>query len=392
LREKERAKPFDQAQGRENTRANSLAAVPHLWRAPPLWIMASSLKASSSTKDFHSILASYDYPLPPELLAKEPASPRDSAKLLIFDRANQSVRFDVFRNVQNYLPRDCVLVLNQTKVIPAKIMLKKQTGGTVSVLFLSKTSETITVLASGSLRPGDTLAWERYCTFSVKKRNDREAVLVPSVSIEQFLDLLRTHGETPLPPYLKDSPLKEDRRRTEYQTVFARKEGSVAAPTAGLHFTEHLLMEIEKNGRAVVSITLHVNLGTFAPLTEEQWREGKLHTEYYSIDQHTAEVLAEAKKQHRPIVAVGTTTVRALESASDGITLKNLTGSTDLFITENYQPHFVDHLITNFHVPKSSLMMLVSAFTGRQKLLDLYQQAIGKRMRFFSFGDAMIIL
>jgi S-adenosylmethionine:tRNA ribosyltransferase-isomerase len=338
------------------------------------------------------VLTEYDYDLPPALIAKKPASPRDSARLMIYNRADSSVKFDVFSKIIEYLPKDCVLVFNQTKVIPAKFELKKTTGGTVPALLIETRKNEIVVLASGSLKPDEILKWGNRCSFKVMCRTEREAVLKPSTCIKAFQILLNKYGQTPLPPYLKDSPLSENRRRKEYQTIFAKDNGSVAAPTAGLHFTKDLIKKIIQAGHEIEYVTLHVNLGTFAPLTDKQMKTGKLHLEHFSIDKSTIARLNDAKKLGRPIVAIGTTTVRTLESASEGKSLKRLSGSTDLFITENYKPHFVDHLITNFHVPKSSLMMLVSAFTGRQKLINLYKQAIDERIRFFSFGDGMMII
>ncbi len=207
-----------------------------------------------------------------------------------------------------------------------------------------------------------------------------------------MISLLSEYGETPLPPYMKNSPLSELQRRTEYQTVFAKTEGSVAAPTAGLHFSENLIKKIEQSGRSVAYITLHVGLGTFAPLTEENWLQKGLHREYYEIDASTAEILTKAKSEGRKIIAVGTTTVRALESEVKDNSITAGSGSTNLFITEGTPLKFVDHLITNFHVPRSSLLMLVSALTGREKLLEIYRKAIKERMRLFSFGDGMLIL
>jgi S-adenosylmethionine:tRNA ribosyltransferase-isomerase len=283
---------------------------------------------------FPELLASYDYTFPPELIAKEPISPRDAARLLIYDRASGSVRFDTFANITDHLPPNAVIVFNRTKVIPAKLSLKKITGGAVSALLLSVQPDTLTVLASGALKQGDKLIWQAGHSFTVLIRRNQEAVLKPSFPMSDLKDLLNRFGETPLPPYMKDSPLPEERRRAEYQTVFAQEEGSVAAPTAGLHFTESLIKKIEQSGRGVATLTLHVHLGTFAPLTEEQWNTKRLHTEYYSIDPETVTLLNEAKASGRPIVAVGTTTVRTLESASDerGVIVRPA-GGTDLFLT-----------------------------------------------------------
>lgn len=341
---------------------------------------------------FQKLLASYDYQFPPELLAKEPASPRDSARLLIYNRKNDSVMFDTFANITKYLPENAVLVMNRTKVIPAKISLTKNTGGKVSALVLERTDETVKVLASGSFKTGDILQWQGGHSFAVLSRTDQEAILKPSFAITQLDALLEQFGETPLPPYMKDSPLTEENRRSEYQTVFALDKGSVAAPTAGLHFTQELITKIIQSGRSISYISLKVGLGTFSSLTESHIKTGTLHYETYAIDPDTAAVLNAAKAEGRPIIAVGTTSVRTLESATVNGKLTKLEGSTNLFITESSKLHFVDTLITNFHVPRSSLLMLVSAFTGREKLLALYQQAIKERLRLFSFGDGMLIV
>ncbi len=341
---------------------------------------------------FDSLLSSYNYSFPSELIAKEPVTPRDSARLLVYTRSSDALVFDTFANICDYLPENCVVVFNKTKVIPAKMTLKKYTGGLISALYLETVGDAIRVLASGALKQGDILRWTKDLSFEVKHRHDTQAILIPSFPVAELLSKLLQHGETPLPPYMKDSPMPEARRRSEYQTVFAHENGSVAAPTAGLHFTEALIKKITASGRSVEYITLHVGLGTFAPLTEEQVKKNVLHEEFYSIDAGTAERLGVAKKDGRPIVAVGTTTVRTLESASYKGVITRPQGSTKLFMTDEYKLRFVDALITNFHVPKSSLLMLVSSFTGRKKLLELYQKAIEQKIRLFSFGDGMLIL
>lgn len=337
-------------------------------------------------------LAPFDYSLPPELIAQSPADPRDSAKLLVYNRKTKQTSFDIFRNIVDYLPHDCVLVFNQTKVFPARMRLTRETGGKISALYLEEHHGKIRTMAEGKLKPGDRLDWQDGHFFIVEERDGKFTLLRPSFPINDLKKLLETHGETPLPPYIKESPLTEEQRRAEYQTVYAQQTGSVAAPTAGLHFTDELIKNIEKSGRHVRFVTLHVGLGTFAPVTEEHWKEKKLHEEWYEIDPATAALLNEAKREHRPIIAVGTTTVRTLESAAQDGELMRLTGVTDIFISENDHPQFVDGLVTNFHVSRSSLMMLVSAFIGRQTLLDLYKQAIDKKFRFFSFGDGMLII
>ena len=365
--------------------------------------------------DFEKTLASYSYELPSELIATTPAHPRDSARLLIYNRKNDRVDLDTFHNIGTYLRKNAVLILNDTKVFPARMILKKSTGGKIEALYLSQQNDHITVLATGKLRPEEILQWEDGHAFTVIKRNGKEAILQPNFPLSTFLSLLEAHGHIPLPPYIEKSPLSESDRRREYQTVFARDSGSIAAPTAGLHFTQELLDVLRSQGISIEYVTLHVHLGTFAPLEEDQWEKKKLHTERYHITADTAERLNAAKKEGRPIVAVGTTTVRTLESACDQnspvgawhakplrmplkrshaylLSLQKLSGSTSLFLTESSPLHFVDHVITNFHLPGTSLLMLVAAFTGREKLMELYQKAVDEKMRFYSFGDGMLIV
>ncbi len=346
------------------------------------------------------VLAPFDYSFPQEVIAQSPATPRDSAKLLIYDRAAKNTSFATFADIIDYLPKNCVLVFNQTKVFPARFHLTKETGGKIGALYIEQKGNHLRVIADGKFQAGDTLTWIDDHFFLVEERDGKYAVLTPSFPMENLRSLLEQHGETPLPPYIKESPLTEEQRRSEYQTVYASQNGSVAAPTAGLHFTEELIKKIEQSGRHVRYVTLHVNLGTFAPLTDDHWKEKKLHEEFYEIDPDTAALLNKAKREHQPIIAVGTTTVRTLESAclpddrtpTRTQTLVRLSGITDIFITENDQLQFVDGLITNFHVPRSSLLMMVSALTGRETLLGLYKQAIDKDFRFFSFGDGMLII
>ncbi len=342
--------------------------------------------------ELDAALAPYDYQFPQELIAITPAQPRDSAKLLVHDRSSNQTSFSAFSHITDYLPRNAVLVFNRTKVIPARMHLTKDTGGAIEALYLGTKSDALHVMASGKIAEGDRLVWQDGHTFTVRKRDGKYAELQPSFLMSDLHALLERFGETPLPPYIKDSPLSETEKRSEYQTVFATDAGSVAAPTAGLHFTPELLKKIEAHGCSIAFVTLHVNLGTFAPITEEHIKNKKLHEEWYEIDPETAAFLNQAKAEGRPIIAVGTTSVRTLESATIDHQLQHLSGITDIFIDEHDQLQFVDGLITNFHVPKSSLLMLVSAFVGRETLLDLYSQAIERKFRLFSFGDGMMIL
>ena len=341
---------------------------------------------------FEKLLQSYNYTFPAELIAQKPASPRDSAKLLVYDRATKTVLHATYKDLPHYLEPGSVLVLNQTKVLPARIEVTKSTGGKARLLYIKHSSKNATFLSDRPLTSGDTLSVNKKISFQVVKRDNQFYILKPNFSTTELWGILTKYGITPLPPYIKNSPLTGKKLLQEYNTVFAKELGSVAAPTASLHFTKQLLTAIRKAGVDIVYVTLHVSLGTFAPLTEQQWKSKKLHKEYYEIDTITAQKLNEAKKQGKKITAVGTTVVRTLESASNKTgKLTKLKGETSLFLTEHSQLHCVDNLITNFHVPKSSLLMLVSAFIGRKKLLALYQAAIKKHYRLFSFGDGMFI-
>jgi S-adenosylmethionine:tRNA ribosyltransferase-isomerase len=231
------------------------------------------------------------------------------------------------------------------------------------------------------------------CTLTVLEKTTKGYLLKPNFPITQIYDILEKHGTTPIPPYIKNPNLEEQKLREDYQTIFAKHQGSVAAPTASLHFSEKLIEKIKSAGIQIEYVTLHVGLGTFAPLTEDHIKSGNLHEEWYEVSTDTAERLNQAKEQGKIIIPVGTTSTRTLESASDeNHKLKKLTGTTTLFIQENYQFKFADSIITNFHVPKSSLLMLVSAFATRKKLLEIYKTAITKNYKLFSFGDGMLIL
>ena len=344
-------------------------------------------------KKFEQFLKLYDYFLPSELIAKKPVSPRDSAKLLVFKRKTKQVLFDTFKNLGKYLPQNSVLVLNDTRVLPARLVIKKPTGGLARILYISKKGSLLEFLSDRNLEIGWKVEVNSKIFFIVKNKIGGHYFLKPSFSVNKTFEVLEKYGITPIPPYIKNISLSEKQLRREYQTVFADRKGSVAAPTASLHFTKKLLAGLKKSGIQIVFTTLHVNLGTFSPLSEELFKKSKLHTEYFEISRKSVDILNKAKKENRPIIAVGTTVVRTLESVSDKSgKIKKLSGNTDIFIKEGYKFRFVDGLITNFHVPKSSLLMLVSAFAGRKKILDIYKKAINKKFRFFSFGDGMLII
>jgi S-adenosylmethionine:tRNA ribosyltransferase-isomerase len=300
-------------------------------------------------------------------------------------------RYATFHELVQFLPARSVLVLNQTKVIPARIEAEKSTGGKVRILYIAAAGKgRFHGLADRKLEPGMALKVGKSKITVVSRETGDYVFEVKGVAP---LAMFKKYGKTPIPPYLKHTKLGEKALREKYQTVFAKTEGSVAAPTASLHFTKQLLKTLKKAGHDIVYVTLHVNLGTFAPLTKEAVAEGRLHEEPYSIDAKTVAFLTKAKKDGRPIITVGTTALRTLEAASDDDgKLRWPVCTTRLFIRPGYHFCFADGLITNFHVPKSSLLMLVAALVGRTRLLKLYKEAIGKGFRIFSFGDGMLIL
>lgn len=335
-----------------------------------------------------SILEKYDYKFPEDLIAQKPVHPRDSAKLLVYSRKTGLVSLDIFKNIGKYLPPKTVLVLNETKVLPARFEVFKPTGGKIKLLYLRGNKNKFTALSPKKLKIGEALlVGKRKIIVSKILEEGYEFTATKSFNILKVLD---KYGSAPLPPYIKHSPLTKTEIKKEYQTVFAKKKGSVAAPTASLHFTKKLLTELKKSGVKEEKVTLHVGLGTFATLIEENIKNGKLHKEYFEVDEATAKRLDKEKKNGAFILPVGTTALRTLESVFPKAS--KLSGETDIFIKEGDRLKFVDGLLTNFHVPKSSLIMLVASLVGREKTLELYNLAIKNKFRLFSFGDAMLIL
>ncbi len=332
--------------------------------------------------------AAYDYDIPERQIAHEPASPRDSAKLLVYDRATKKIGHHTFRDLPELLEPGSLLVLNDTRVVAARFLAHKSTGGAVRVLYLRMQDGLMEALADRNLEIGSTILAADAKRIQVIAKEAGKYLMKPE--FDDVTGFLARHGTTPLPPYI-DTPLSSERAREEYQTVFAQKDGSVAAPTASLHFTEELLRRIQDAGVHLAYVTLHVGLGTFAPLTDEAVAKGSLHDEWYEIPATTAIAIAHAKKVGKPIVAVGTTVTRTLESAVKDGTFSSGTGETNLFIRPGYRFHMVNQLITNFHVPRSSLMQLVASLTGREELLRVYEEAIARGYRLFSFGDGMLV-
>lgn len=331
----------------------------------------------------------YDYALPEELIAHTPVTPRDSAKLLTYNRKTREIAHHRYTDLPELLMPGSVLVMNDTRVMAARFTVTKKTGGTARVLFLREKKGYWEALADRQLPLGDIVTTEHGKKIEVKEKQGSVYTLKPhDIDTEAFL---HTYGTMPLPPYIH-SPLNESERRREYQTVIAKHDGSAAAPTASLHFTHDLLTRLEQAGVTIVYVTLHVGLGTFAPLSDEAVTQGTLHHEWYEVSPEAAAVINHAKAEGRPIIAVGTTVIRTLESAAHEGQVIPQTNETDLFIRPGYSFQIVDQIITNFHVPQSSLMQLIATVTGREELLRIYHEAIDNKYRFFSFGDGMLVV
>jgi S-adenosylmethionine:tRNA ribosyltransferase-isomerase len=334
----------------------------------------------------------FGYYLPESSIAQTPAEPRDSSRLLVLNRASGNIEHKIFRDVIDYLKPNDLLVLNQTRVIPARIFAKKETGGKVELLLLRRRDTLIweSLVGGKGLRVGNKVQIENGPQAEILEiLEGSERLIKFTEPIEPFFSKV---GNVPLPPYIHEKAADPER----YQTVFAKEPGSAAAPTAGLHFTTQLMDRLREQGVKIAYVTLHVGLDTFAPVTEESPEEHKIHTEWCELPQETADLINQTKQSGGRVVAVGTTSVRTLESAGRNLNIEHqipaFVGSTDIYILPGYQFKIVDVIITNFHLPKSTLIMLVSAFAGREKVLSTYETAIREGYRFYSFGDAMLIL
>ncbi len=339
-------------------------------------------------------LSDFNYELPEELIAQDPLLKRSDSRLMVVHRDTGKIEHKHFSDVIDYLnPGDC-LVINETKVIPARLMgVKEETGAVIEVLLLKNKGNNIweTLVKPGKkMKPGAVVTFGdgilKGEVLEVVEDGNRLIKFSYEGIWEEILDSL---GEMPLPPYITHK--LEDKNR--YQTVYAKNSGSAAAPTAGLHFTEELLKKIEDKGVKIARLTLHVGLGTFRPVKVEKIEEHHMHSEFYMISEECAELVNETRKNGGRIVAVGTTSTRTLESAADSEgNLAPCSGWTDIFIYPGYKFKCVNSLITNFHLPESTLIMLVSAFYDREKVLDAYKEAVKERYRFFSFGDASMFI
>jgi len=335
----------------------------------------------------------FDYILPEHLIAQTPIDKRDNSRLMVLDRSSGNIKHEHFFDVLNHLNKGDVLVLNNSKVIPARIFGKRKgTGGVIETLLLKPLADSsweVLVKPGRKALPGQVIEYGDSLVGTVTKiTEDGNRIIDFEYSSNNFYEILDKIGNMPLPPYIKERLKDKDR----YQTVYAKDLGSAAAPTAGLHFTGELLEKLKKKGVIVKFVTLHVGLGTFRPVKVENITDHKMHSEYFYVPDDTAKAIYDAKKENRRVVCVGATSVRTVESAFDcDFNLIKGSGDTNIFIYPGYKFKIVDAIITNFHLPQSTLVMLISAFAGRNNVLSAYQKAIDNEYRFFSFGDAMLI-
>ncbi len=334
----------------------------------------------------------FDYHLPEELIAQTPAEPRDSSRLLVYHRDTQEIEHKIFRDICGYLKKGDVLVVNRTRVLPARLFAQTANGGKVEVLLLKRLQLDeweVLVRPGKKCKIGTRLIVNAELSLEVTGITESGERHVRFFYEGTFEDVLARAGTMPLPPYIHEK-LKD---QTRYQTVYCKENGSAAAPTAGLHFTEELLGKIRSMGVEIAEVLLHVGLGTFRPVKVDNVLEHKMHSEYYEVSAEAAETVNRAKREGRRVIAVGTTSVRTLETVADenGM-LRACSGNTSIFIYPPYRFKCVDALVTNFHLPESTLLMLVSALCSREEVLRVYETAVKEKYRFFSFGDACLFL
>lgn len=338
------------------------------------------------------LLSDFDYELPEELIAQTPCKERDHSRLMVLNRAEQSIEHRHFYDLIDYLHKGDTLVFNDTKVMPARLIgHRAKTGGRVEVFLLRRTEGTrweVLVKPGKKAQLGNVIEFGDELSCEVVDHTDFGGRIVEFKFDGIFEEILDRLGETPLPPYIHEK--LDDKSR--YQTVYAREEGSAAAPTAGLHFTKDLLAKIKGKGIDLAFVTLHVGLGTFRPVNVDNIEDHVMHKEFYHIEKQAADIINATKARGGRVIAVGTTSIRTLESAAkDDGTIAPTAGETGIFIYPGYKFKLVDAIVTNFHLPKSTLIMLISAFAGREFVLKAYKEAVKDKYRFFSFGDAMFI-
>lgn len=345
------------------------------------------------------LLSEFDYELPEELIAQMPADKRQNSRMLVMNRANHNIEHKHFYDIVDLIEPGSLLVLNDTKVLPARLRGEKETGAKIEIFLLKQTVEDcwdVLIKPSKRVKPGTVVKISDELSVEVLKRLEDDGEWSVKLLFEgDVLDVLHRNGNIPLPPYIERKMPSDELKKLDferYQTVYARDEGSVAAPTAGLHFTQEILKKLTDKGVGIKYVTLNVGLGTFRPVKCENVLEHKMHSEAFEISEDTARAVTKAKKEGRKIIAVGTTTVRTLETAYQQFgEVKACHSASELFIYPPYEFKVVDNLITNFHLPKSTLLMLVSALAGKDFIFEAYREAIAQKYRFYSYGDCMYI-
>jgi len=342
------------------------------------------------------LISEFDYDLPEELIAQNPLEKRENSRMLLVNRAEEVLLDEHFYNFPKFLKTDDVIVLNNTKVFPARLRGTNETGANAEVFLVREIENQIwETLARPArrLKTGKKIFFDGNLTAEVLEKTGAGRVIVQFQTNEDFNEILDRIGQTPLPPYIKREKANFEKDRERYQTVFAKNRGAIAAPTAGLHFTTEILEEIRNHGAAIAEITLHVGYGTFEPVRVSDLSEHRVMPERFEISEETAQILNEAKAENRRIIAIGTTTTRALESSiSENGKFSAQNGLADLTITPNYKFKAISGLLTNFHLPQSSLLILVSSFAGYDLTMKAYKHAIDTSYRFYSYGDCMLIL
>ena len=333
-------------------------------------------------------LNEFNYKLPEELIADKPLKARDEARLIVLSRDKGSVEHKIFKNVLDYLNKGDVLVLNNTKVLPVRLYGSRETGGKVEIFIVNPGEKKLKALVrpSKKIKVGERIVLEGGSIVKVQEKVDT----CRYIEIEEDLEKVLSSGHMPLPPYIHRRDKEDD--KDDYQTVFAKTPGSTASPTAGLHFTKELLEKIKDKGVEIVYITLHTSYGTFAPVKVKQIEDHEMHSEYFVLTEEAADKINAIKEKGGKVMTVGTTSTRVLESCARNNKLVARSGKTNLFIYPGYRFKIIDRVITNFHLPESTLVMLVSAFAGKDFVFEAYKKAIDKKYRFFSYGDAMLIL
>lgn len=340
----------------------------------------------------------YNYFLPQDQIAQKPAEPRDHSRMMVLNTLQKTIEHNSFFELPDIIAKDSILVLNDTKVIPARLLGNRDTGAQLEVLLVQSVGEKrweCKVKNATKLKTNEIF---NLCNEQIRatllKRNQNGHCILEFDYEGDFFEILNQHAFAPIPPYIHKARLEKTDRNQDlktYQTVYAQDYGAIAAPTAGLHFTDEIIQKLTAKGVEILTITLHVGIGTFEPIRVADIRQHQMHFESYAISEEVATKINQAKFQNRKIVAVGTTSVRTLESAWEGNKLKAGTASTNIFIYPPYQFKVVDQLLTNFHLPESTLLMLISAFSEKDFILEAYQTAVDQKYRFFSYGDCMFI-